>query len=234
MAELDNLSRKIDDQIASVNRSKTITIVVYLALCVLIFGYTTWMGGKVKEATDAKGLADFASNKVIEQIPAARKEIAGKVKEMAPKMVDDAINEIRAQIPQLRAKAKEYVIAQIEKPLMELDQELWGHVDIALADHGDEVRMMIMDLKDEDRLHMVEDSLYEILTTPLQEPQIQLDLESYAHTLQSIESRLKMLVEGTNLTPEQRIERDLLIAVSEISRRSPAYQERESITKDMK
>jgi hypothetical protein len=223
-AAFDRFEQRLDEAVASVNKTKTTTVVLYLLLAAIIGGYLTWAGIMVREMVNPANLSPIITTKINDSIPQARREIASRIKKEAPLLVDQATARLLEQLPEGRKAIRETVEKLAEEQIHKIERDLDALVSDALQRHGDELNAVAKDLQTDEGREAFENSLYAALTEPLNDPTISPNIKGYGLLLQQLADRLERLATATDLTEQERTERDFLIAIREVSQRTPKYR----------
>jgi hypothetical protein len=223
-AAFDRFEQRLDEAVASVNKTKTTTVVLYVLLAAIIGGYLTWAGIMVREMVNPANLSPIITTKINDSIPQARREIASRIKKEAPLLVDQATARLLEQLPEGRKAIRETVEKLAEEQIHKIERDLDALVSDALQRHGDELNAVAKDLQTDEGREAFENSLYAALTEPLNDPTINPNIKGYGLLLQQLADRLERLATATDLTEQERTERDFLIAIREVSQRTPKYR----------
>lgn len=228
MASIDQFERKLDEALTQVEGAKRNTIIIFVVLIAIVGGYMFWLSGQVKMMTDQKALSDIAINQVNTMIPQVRAEIANTLKAEAPKMLEEAVKEIVNQIPEARKYAEKWVQDQVNAQADRIEKEVDQQVQMALSQHKGEFGMLLRDLKTDEGRRMFENALFDAMGEMFQDPQMQADLESYGLFLVRVHKKLERLftVPAEQLSPAERLEKELIQTIRAISLRTPKYEEK--------
>lgn len=223
-ASFDRFEQRLDEAVASVNKTKTTTIVLYVILSALVGGYLTFAGIMVRKMVDPTELNPIITGKINESLPQARREIAARIKKEAPIMVDQATARLLEQLPEGRKAIRQTVEKLADEQIHKIERDLDALVADALQRHGDELNAVAKDLQTDEGRIAFENSLYAALTEPLNDPTINPNIKGYGLMLKQLADRTERLATATDLSTQELTERDFLIAIREVSTRTPKYR----------
>lgn len=228
-----SLESKLDEQIAKVNRGKITMIVVYAVLAIVVFAYTTWLRGLTVQALEPKGLAQFAINEAKSGLPKARVQIEKELAAQAPKLVDEGFKYLMEQIPQGRLRVEAFTLSYMDEQAKRIENDIASMVDKGLQDHAEELRNLMKELTTDKGREDFENMLYKIMSEAMAgapDPatgEVSADVKSirdqiayYGDVLEQIAIRFESAQHSQEAGNVDRVERELLAALRELSRRS--------------
>ncbi len=219
-AIVQRIESKINGQIERSESAKKTTIGVYVVLLVVVIGYFSWLIGSVKEFTTPEGITDVVVGNAITMIPEARKELAGTITENADEYMNEFIDTGIEQIPRLRGEIERVAVAEVETQLRLADQTLTEFLDFAYANNGEQVRPYVKQLSDAETMEEIEEILYTLLSQPFDHQELRVELETYGMALQNLADRLQYLQDSDELTETEKLEKEVVAVLREISKRS--------------
>lgn len=219
-ASAERLERRIDEQLQSAERSQKVTLGIGLVLIVVLIAYFSFMTTQVKDLMQPDSVADMAADYVEKQIPQARAALTKQAEANADKYIQDAVDEIKARIPDGRKQLESYALGFLNDLLIDLDLQLNEFTAYAIAENEDRVNDWMNYLQDDDGAAALEDELYKTFMEPVEASTLKADLKAYGIALQELASKVERLKNNDQLTKSEVVERDILIALKVLSERS--------------
>lgn len=220
-ATIDNLEKRIEAQIGRHNSAKRATVTIYAILIVVILGfYMVQVIPNVKKATEPKFIADIAVSAAEDNIPKVRAQVSQQLQTKAPEYVSEFIDHGLAEVPRLREDFEAELMRKVKAELALTEVELGHFVDYAYEKHGDQIRPIIKELDAAKTSEEIEAVLFELLKQPFDHQDLRVELETYGIALQGLAEHLHYLRTEGNLDEIQRLEREVIVVLKEISDRS--------------
>lgn len=224
MELIDKLEARLDDQIASTKRSRTTTIIVVGILMIALGTYLTILTNQVESLAQPQDVSMMVTDAIRTKIPEARRMVAAEIKSQAPAALDKAVEDFLAQVPQARKDVVLLVDKLVEEQVRIINREVDAGFDDAISKHGPEIRNLLKDLSSEGGPKRFEDFVYETLSEQLKHPELRHDIEGYGLILVRMSNRLSALFAAQDLNTAQRLEKEFIQTLREISNRTPKYQ----------
>ncbi len=221
---IDKLEQRLDRQIGTARRARTTTIVVVGILMVALGTYLTLLTNQVESLAQPQDVSMMVTDAIRTKIPEARRLVAAEIKQQAPAALDKAVEDFLAQVPQARKDVVLLVDKLVEEQVRIINREVDKGFDEAIKNHGPEVRNLIKELNTEGGPKRFEDFVYETLSEQLKHPELRHDIEGYGLILVRMSNRLGALFAAQNLDPAQRLEKEFIQTLREISNRTPKYE----------
>lgn len=221
-AALSRMEERIDKQIAHHRRARNITLGIGAALIVVLIAYFSFLTSLVRNLMTPESVSEIAVDYAERSLPELRQEITTALRDNADEYLDTAVDQLVAFVPEGRAFTERWARENFDLYLRELDVTINELADYAIDAHGDQVREMLDLLDDDINMPALEEELFTLLMDPVYQSNAHVDLRAYGIALSDLATRLERLVEGENLSESERIERDIVIALKQISIRSEA------------
>lgn len=220
VAVADRLEKNLDEHIAKIERSQKVTIAIGVILALVMVGYFSYMKSQVTKMTNPDDLSGILIDMVDKQIPVLTKSATDELSKSAEANINEGINAGLALIPELRKDANIYVNSKVGEILTHADKLHDEAMDEVLAAKRDEIRIIVDEIDKHDDQEALNKAMYEMLSEPFNKPELKMDVEAYGMALDMLAQKLERLRTAKDLTPDEVIERDLMIALKEISDRS--------------
>lgn len=221
---IDKLEGRLDEQIASAKKSRTVTIVIVGILMIALCIYLTVLTNQIQSLLQPQDVSMMVTDQIRTKIPAVRRMVAAEIKQQAPAALDKAVEDFLAQVPQARKDVVLLVDKLVEEQVRAINRDVDKGFDEALAKHGPEIRGLIKELNTPDGPKRFEDFVYDTLSEQLKHPELKHDIEGYGLILVRMSNRLSALFAATELSTAQRLEKEFIQTLREISNRTPKYE----------
>ncbi len=221
--KLKGLEEKLDAQVAKAKRAQTTTIVVGVILILFIIIYFSVISSQVRGLMEPESVAQIASEEAVQQVRNLRPELERIAKEQAPELVDRVIDEaLLAQLKEGRIFLQEEIKKEANGRLEGMSQFIIEEFDNTMAQHEDNVRLMVEQLQTTEGTQQFEQDVYTRLQEAMNDEEILIEINAYGDALTEIQDRLVYLSEQdpNEMTELERATYDLLAVVREMGNRS--------------
>ena len=217
---VERIERRLTEEAASARRAGTITLVVGLVLCAVLAGYLYYLRTQVEELAQPTELARDISTKAKSQLTAMRKELAATLTRDPDGLLRDGLNWSLDQVTSLRIEAETKLLRELDQALVDAKVQFDLALDEALENNEAELRLAARDLLTEEGVAAAEEDLYHALTEMYSASEVRYDIAAYAIALDGLAQHLEKLAANEDLTPVEQAQRDLVIALKELSSRT--------------
>lgn len=219
---LDQLESKLDAQLASLNRSRNLNLILGIVLIVVIFGYFQFIGGIVKPFSDPKELSSILWAQFTSRIDTVRATAEKQAIEMTPMLVDRIADTlIHDKIPEGRKEVEKLVRREAEIKFNAAEKQVIESFDAAIKEHGPELRLLIAELKTDEGRIAFEDDLYKIMEEAVQDQGIMVQLDSLGYVLKDIDGMIAHYADPANeKTDDEKLLAELIAMMRELSDRT--------------
>lgn len=220
--ELDNLEKKIADQLEAANKVKQINLILGIVLIIIIFGYFQFIYVKLTPFAEPKPLAETVMGFASERVDKISEYADQQAKETVPKLLDDMIDGmIQERIPNGRKELEKALKKELDIALGKTESGVMEAFDKAMEEHGDELHGLVKELQTNDGREAFEDDLFKIMHEAISEPDIKIQIDTYGIVLGDIDGLLKFYADpSTEKTDDQKLVAQMLAMVREISDRT--------------
>ncbi len=218
----DRLEKKLDDQLAQLEKAQKTSLMIYIGLMVIIAIYFGVLNSQLKTLTNPKDLSEVAVGLVQPEIPKAREALASELKGNAEGYLNEALSSILAELPGIRQEVEKNVMMEVKTQLRKTQSQFNEFLDYAYTNHSEELRPLVGRLDNAESMEELESVMYDIMKEPLDHVDFKVDIEAYGLALQHLANKVERLRISSpdSLSKEDQMERDILVALRELSRRS--------------
>jgi hypothetical protein len=219
--ELDNLEKKIAEQLEAANKVKQINLILGIVLIIIIFGYFQFIYVKITPFAEPKPLAETVMGFASERVEHISEFADQQAKETVPKLLDDVIDGlIQDRIPNGRKELEKALKKELDIALGKTENGVMEAFDKAMEEHGNELHMLVKELQTNQGREAFEDDLFKIMDEAISEPDIKVQIDTYGIVLGDIDGLLKYYADPTTeKTDDQKLVAQMLSMVREISDR---------------
>ncbi|MDX2177184.1 MAG: hypothetical protein SF028_12025 [Candidatus Sumerlaeia bacterium] len=222
---LDSLEKKLNQQIESASSAKTITIAAYVVLIVIFSGYLTWLRSMVIEMTNKESLVLMATQAIERQIPAIRRAAVAEIRTRGPELINESVDELVAFIPEGRQELMKEIDRRMDAEADYLQARIEALVDTAIDEHKADIEALAATLATENGREAFANFIYDLITVQVADPQVAPEIEAYGEVLDGVAARMERLQRGEFRDSSDRVEHHLIVALKEISLRSPRMEQ---------
>ncbi len=215
----DAIGARLDREIRRKKNSMIISLVGGAVLLVIVFLYFGFIKGLVREVIEPRGMALMARDQVEKMLPDAARELERALKEQAPYAAKYVHEQILIAIPQMREYLEVQFVTKTEESLEALVGEFDNLVSDALTENRAVITGFMRDVQDPAKKEELTKQIYESIKAQFSDPQIKADLDSYTNVLIRLNKKIKFLYEGRDLSEEETLVRDIIMAVRELASR---------------
>ncbi|MBI5154408.1 hypothetical protein HZA57_04140 [Candidatus Poribacteria bacterium] len=220
-AQAQRIEARLDDAIAKLQRAQKLTVTIGIVLMVVIGGYFSWLRSMVSDLVTPQSISDLTVGAIEREIPKQTDKLSKDLVANADKYVNKTVDEMLKAIPEGRKNAEKFVHEETSAMLTKVHDGFSEVAEVAYAENAEELRQFVKDLNTPDGAKGIEDALYDALTEPLMTSNVQTDLRSLSEALINMNRKLEHLLRQENLSKSEQIERELIVALKELSKRSP-------------
>ena len=205
---LTELREEMEQQQRNAERRAKTGIAVRAALIVFVFAYMTWLSGAVTRL-DAQALTQLAATHIEERLPELRAELGAFAIKAAPGVTDQARDLLLALPGSLRGHVEGPIVAELDRLMTRFETDVDAAITIVVDDQMALVRDAMSDADPEAQLDAivlgVSDAFRETMIGVLDELHV-----DYANEIQRLNTRLVRLQRVSDLSPSERIDKQLL------------------------
>jgi flagellar basal body-associated protein FliL len=220
--KLNQLERKIEEQINKARRSQVITIVVGVVFVVVLLGYFGYMSKLTRESLEPEGVSSVIVDNLKRRVQGLSGEAEKLVRAEAPKILNDMItNAVDRQMPQMRTELETAIKTQTAALLQKYEDEVYKGLEDTLAKYGENIREFATQLTTAEGTAAFEESLFSVIDEALRtDEELILEVQTYGEAIATVDAILNHLVSGNELTEEEAALLRLIQVIREITKRA--------------
>lgn len=219
-ASVERLERRLDEQMAKHAKSQKITIGIGVVLVIILIGYFSWLTAMVKDLMQPESVGDMVIAEIDTRIPQIREELTQELETRSDALLEEGVKELQAFIPKARVQLRDYAIKEFDALMVQTRAQLNAFAEYTIELHEDRVREMMQQLDSDAKIPELEETMYEVFMDPIRGSQAEADIRAYGIALLEISEKVDKLAKNEELTETERIEREILVALKELSNRS--------------
>lgn len=217
--QIKAIERQIDEQISKINRAQNFTLGVTTVIIIILVGYMAYLSHLTSQLK-SDDIVDVLVTSVEDQLPTYREELSKSLVSGADQKINDGIDALLAEVPKSRIWFEGYATQTVTKQLVVIDEGFSELFKNSIVQGRDEILPVLSHVTNADTQHELEEVIYEILQQQLSHPEVIGDVEAYGDILLNVADKLEYLRKNEGLTKSEQRERNLLVALREISIRS--------------
>jgi hypothetical protein len=211
LQRLDQVRQEIAAQRRRTARSAMLTAVVGLAALALLGAYFYYGYTSLNEVTQPKKLVDVAQQVADDNLPQARAALEEQIKNAAPGLAVDLSKRMLEAMPNARESLEGYALEQLDTAVDQSASLSDEQFDAFIKDSRPLLQAKYKELAGKPEL--AKESLEEVEAAL--DKQVRADMKAHVTellaTLMASNEKLKRLKEGKGLTPDEKIERRVLM-----------------------
>lgn len=216
---INNIERKLDDQLSKVNRGKMTTLVGYTIIIVFIFGYSFFLRSQTNELTP-EGVVEVVIGTAQEKIPEAKTALKEQFVDNADQLLNEQADKLVEMIPAKREELETYAKSQVAKSLV-IAQESFGELFLNTLQAGrSELEPMLEQIENAKTQEEFEVAFYKALKDQLSEPSLVANIAAYGDALSVIADRMEFLRTEPELTESEIMEKELMMCLRSVALRA--------------
>jgi len=227
MSDLQTLTQKIEAleqrvarDLARRRKANTTTVIGGAVLFILILGYFTWIHSLISEVARPESVAANASELLKGQLPDVMASLQTELKEIAPKVVAEVRLQSVQAMPDIRKWMESEAVSKAEPYVVALEKEMGTVIQQGIVSDREAFDAFVKDPENPEAQKRFREVVHKSVKSYFDDPMVQADLKSYAEVLKAYDIKLKRLRDGSDLSPDEKLERDLILSVRELARRS--------------
>ncbi len=211
----DQIEKNVDEQTERINTEKRRVLRVGLALILFIFIYFSYLGHVIRKEVKPDEVAKIISANLTELVSNISKEYGENLLRIAPQYVKELFDTGFLHIMSIRPEGKSIVINWIEERFDATEALLDNLFDYAYAEHVQDLKHLIQNIDLPQGKQNFEEFLTNLISSSISPVAHQNDLEGMLQTLITIHEKINRLASGTDLSPEEKNERELMFSFRE-------------------
>jgi flagellar motor component MotA len=226
MSEITEIQKKvkaINEQLQGDIKKKKNTMIVSIVggviLMIIVIIYFSWIKGLIKEVIQPESLMIVAGGEIRKVLPQLSQELEKSLKEQAPVIARYSSQQILIAIPDGRKYLEEEFIMKTEEAIDQFIGEFDKVVSQALEENRTVIVGFMKDASNPDKKEQLSEEIYNSLKEQFSQDYIKEDIESYTKVLVRLNDKIKILYQGTDLSEEEMIVRDIIFALRELAKR---------------
>jgi hypothetical protein len=209
--QLERAERILESLAAAQYRSNRLTLVLGVASLLIVSGYFTLVYQRLSEHLEPEAVVDIAQNVLEERWPEAREAVEARIRASAPDWAVQLSLQTRVAIPQARLYLQNYALEKTDEVAVQAIQLSEDQFRDFVRSRRPLIQQTFQDLAQspahaEARLQELRKSFEEQLDSD-----IELQMKQVLHSAREMNEKLATLRAGGNLTPEQQLERRILM-----------------------
>jgi hypothetical protein len=218
---LSTLETELDTQITKTRRERRMVILIGMCLWLFVILYFSYFANQLKNMVEPKVIGGYVTGQLCDFMHSISSDYAKTAERMAPVYTAEVSATIIANIPVVRREVQMFILGWFEDRFDDIDGVLCKLLDAVMQDHLEDLKPLIANCSNPEGRKALEAYLASIIAAPLEHPELKSDIENVNVTLNFMVGHLQRLASGTNLTAEDKRERELLIAFREFVNRMP-------------
>lgn len=112
---IKRMEKILMDELRKTRKSNNLSILIGAIICVIIFGYLSWIGKRVSSILDPVKAAEAATGAALEAIPKVGAELRTTLTDLAPEIAGIVVDQALGAIPAYREKLTEQIGRAIDE-----------------------------------------------------------------------------------------------------------------------
>lgn len=216
-ARIERIRQSLAAQQARIARGSMLTASIGAILCVLMAFYFYVGYSKIKEAITPKSIVETAESLVIDNLPAAVKALEEQINERADEWAADISTRIQGNIPDVRAKAEDFIVKKADEGLDQLHVLTEEQFRTFLGENKNMMSEGFVSLQKPDQAEEFVQNLHDAVAKQMSND-IRDQSEEMLHTAIDLNAKLEKLKSGQKLNEEQALEREILMIAKRLQR----------------
>lgn len=155
LAALDAVEAYAGSQVKRLRKAIVTTIIVYLALAVIVLGYTSWAIGAIRQATSKEALSDFARAFLLQKLPETREAIMARYKSESGDWAKLIVSECVSKLPLVENTVQLQLETWTNALAEQVERDMLSGFTVFLRESGPDLRERYKDLTDKDAIRGV-------------------------------------------------------------------------------
>lgn len=223
IAEIQKKVKAINEQLQGDIKKKKNTMIVSIVggviLMIIVIIYFSWIKGLIKEVIQPESLMIVAGGEIRKVLPNLSKDLEEQLKAQAPSIAKYSSQQVLTIIPDGRKYLEEEFIMKTEEAIDQFIGEFDKVVSQALEENRTVIVGFMKDASNPDKKEELSNDIYNSLKEQFNQDYIKEDIESYTKVLVRLNDKIKLLYQGTDLSEEEMIVRDIIFALRELAKR---------------
>jgi hypothetical protein len=219
---LGELQQRVAALNGAMQRSTVITVALGIVALLMLIFYFNYAYREVVDLTTPDSVVTLVDGVLSDNLPSAREALSEQIKESSPEWAKELSVQAQESIPQLRAQIEDFVVAQVDEQLAEVELVSEEEFRKFLTENKDELRKQVKLLAEgkqvpEETMKEFVDSFDKQFEVSFKET----TNEMY-ETLFEINSKLVRLQANEQLSPEEQQERRLIMLAKAVQAQTAA------------
>ena len=206
----------------SIERGNRLTVIAAGIMLAVMCGYFYYGYTQIAELMQPKLLVPYIAQTVDSQLPLARESLQAEIEKSAPEWAENLSSQLISAVPSAREALEKYVLSQTQSSVELVTAIPEPEMKRLISEHREVLEDALTQLSDEEELP---DEMLNLLMSAT-EAELQSNLKKDAgavlHTLGGLNDRLAHLKAGSELTPEETIERRIIMIIRKLQSEPPA------------
>lgn len=216
----NRLERRLEDQVTRYQKAQRNTILIGLVPLLIIVIYFSILISQVNDLTRPQSVSDMAVGYASEKLPELRRTLTNDLTQNADKYLNAAADELLASLADGRREIEQFATKEFAGYLAQLKGDVYDLADYTFETHSERIHEMLTYLESNEDTSEFEDEMVAMLTADIYASNAHVDLRAYALTLDELAQKVDRLRRGEAQDEAERLERELLVALKELSNRS--------------
>ena len=207
-AQIETIDQLINEQNRILKSGVQKKIWIMVGLLVFVFGYMTFITISLARSVTPDNVSDIMVGAMVENAPAARKNLISVAEGSIPVVVDTGIQQLYGFLPEIRKLMLQQVEASLPRLSEEFYQMLADDIDKYFAEQDMVIDSLIEKIDNKEK----RDKLLKDMEVMVKRD-ISMFMAEAVHETRSLEGRLKTLIDTPekDLTAEEKKVKELLI-----------------------
>jgi hypothetical protein len=218
--KIEELERRITTDLTRRRTANRVTLIGGAVLFILILVYFTFIHNLVTDVVEPKALTSIASEELKEYLPKAMATIQLELQKAAPEAAKEARVQAMKAFPEIRKWLEGETVHMANTYIVSLEKELTAVIQQGIVSDREAFDVFVKDPENPEAQEQFREVVRKSIRSYFDDPLVQSDLKSYSDVMKAYDTKLKRLREGVDLRRDEVLERDLIVCMRELSKRS--------------
>lgn len=218
--KIEELERRINTDLARRRTANKTTLIGGAVLFILILVYFAFIHNLVTDVVEPKSLTSIASSELREYLPKAMATVQLELQKAAPEAAKEARVQAVKAFPEIRKWLEGETVLMADSYIVSLEKELTAVIQQGIVTDREAFDVFVKDPENPDAQKRFREVVHKSIRSYFDDPLIKSDLKSYSDVMKAYDTKLKRLREGADLKKDEALERDLILCMRELSKRS--------------
>jgi len=208
-SRVDQLGDLIDREIQVVRTSTRHFWIGGALLILVIIGYMSWIFSHLRPLADPEEAAILLQQTALNRLPQFSASLEAALRDAAPDLTRQATQRVLDAIPRIRKEVEKRAGRVGDDLASYIDSHLGELIDQVIRDHKKEIKELIPQLKTKEKAQEFTNLLETACRKSIMDV-LDVQLKEYLEALRAIRHKLERLQSAPDLTPEEKLEREMV------------------------